>query len=794
MAIAFKSAFVVLFGVTISLAKAEDGSDGTPGRFVRDHCLDCHTGEDAEAGFDLEGLSHDLSSDATADAWIKVFDRVRAGEMPPEDFGGVDDEEASDFLAVVGERLISHQRKRFNDVGRVRGRRLTNLQLERTLHDLLSIDIPLANMMSEEPRSHGFNNIAEAQAMSHFQLASHLSVVDQALDAAFARAAESDDDTWRRDYTARELARRDPRSRCRDPEMREGLAVVWSHGLVFYGRITSTTMRRSGWYRFTVKASAVKKPKDHGVWCTVRSGRCNSGAPLMSWIGSFEATEDPREFTYTAWIPEDHMIEIRPGDETLRRARTRGGQVGAGECEDQDVPGLALHSLSIEQIHPGGSVADVRSSLFGDLQVDRDDKGKLRIAERDRVRRMSSQLRRFTGRAFRREVTPEQMRPYVTMLREDLDAGMDPIESLRKAYRSILCSPRFLYFVEPVGKLDDYAIASRLSYLFTGSMPDRELWKLARDQKLNDPGQLDQQVERLLRGESGLRFVEDFADQWLDLVDIDFTDPDRKLHRDFDVVVQDSMLGETRRYLQDLIKRNSSAKLLVDSDFTFLNSRLSRFYGIDGVEGDLWQRVSLDPKHRRGGLLAHGSVLKVTANGTNTSPVLRGVWVCERILGQPIPPPPENVPAIEPDIRGATTIREMLAKHRSDAACASCHQKIDPAGFALENFDAAGRWRDRYVQMIGRKVEKGSPVDPSYTLADGRDFEDFDAFRRLIAGNPEPLARNFAEKLLVYATGAAIQFSDREVIDDIVSSTKDKNYGLRSLIHQSIKSDIFLRK
>ena len=285
-----------------------------------------------------------------------------------------------------------------------------------------------------------------------------------------------------------------------------------------------------------------------------------------------------------------------------------------------------------------------------------------------------------------------------------------------------------------------------------------------------------------------------FADQWLDLVDIDFTDPDRRLHNDFDIVVQDAMLNETRRYLRHLIDENVSAKSLIDSDYTFLNSRLARFYGIQGVEGDRWQKVSLHRDDHRGGLLAHGSILKVTANGTNTSPVLRGVWVCDRLLGQPIPPPPENVPAIEPDIRGATTVREMLDKHRSDVACASCHKKIDPAGFALENFDAAGQWRDRYMQKVGKKVERGSRIDPSYSLADGRSFDDFDSFRNLIAKQPEPLARNFVEKLLVYATGAPISFADRDEVRRIAKSTKDNGYGLRSLIHHALESDIFLEK
>jgi len=206
------------------------------------------------------------------------------------------------------------------------------------------------------------------------------------------------------------------------------------------------------------------------------------------------------------------------------------------------------------------------------------------------------------------------------------------------------------------------------------------------------------------------------------------------------------------------------------------------------------QRVALEPQHRRGGLLTQGAVLKVTANGSNTSPVVRGVWVSERLLGEPIPPPPGNVPAIEPDIRGAKTIREMLAKHRSEDSCAVCHVKIDPPGFALENYDPAGRWRDKYVQLIAGRREQGATIDASYSLPDGREFRDIHEFRSLIAAQPRKLARNVAEKLLVFGTGANISFADRQAIDQIVDRAAQDNYGFRSIVHAVTTSPTFLSK
>jgi hypothetical protein len=233
---------------------------------------------------------------------------------------------------------------------------------------------------------------------------------------------------------------------------------------------------------------------------------------------------------------------------------------------------------------------------------------------------------------------------------------------------------------------------------------------------------------------------------------------------------------------------------LIKSDFTYLNSRLARFYEIDRITGTELRRVSLSPESRRGGLVTQGAILKVTANGTNTSPVIRGAWVAERLLGDEIPPPPDSVPAVEPDIRGATTIREQLAKHRSQAECASCHVKIDPPGYALENYDPAGRWRDQYVKVVDNKTVKGAAIDAGFVLADGREFADVDDFKTLVASDPRKLAIGVAEKLIVYGTGAPIEFVDRQQVESIVEQAADDHYGLRSLVKAVVASPVFLSK
>lgn len=761
-------------------------------KFITANCQDCHTGESAEAGFQVDSLGADLSNPEALLRWIRVYDRVKSGEMPPADSSFLKPADREKFLTSAKSWIENYQRQEWEALGRVRGRRLTNLQLERTLHDLLGIDIPLANRMPDESKTNGFTTVADGQSLSHFQLEQHLKVIDIALDEAFRRAtSEPDERAW--ELSAQQLARRRARSRTREPELIDGTAVTWASRLIFYGRLPSTTAKESGWYRFTVKASALKSPENHGVWCTVRTGRCVSSAPLLGWVGAFEATEKPQSFTFEAWIPQGEMLEIRPGDGTLKMARFKGGQVGTGEGGPQNVPGVALHSIKMQRIHHGPSNAEIRSMLFGELTF-KNNKGKPELVSDSPKEAAVGLIQQFARRAFRRPVEPADVVPYTEMVHDALDQGRPLHEALRGGYRALLCSPRFLYFHESPGALDDYALASRLSYFLWNTMPDAELQQLAADGRLREKAVLRTQVNRMLADERGENFLKDFAAQWLDLDQIDFTEPDRKLHPKFDIVVQQSMLEETHAFLQTLLDEDLSVANLIDSDFTFLNSRLARFYEIWRVKDSELQRVKLQPEDHRGGLLAQGAILKVTANGTTTSPVIRGVWISERLLGEHVPPPPQNVPAVEPDIRGATTIREMLAKHRSQASCAACHAKFDPAGFALENFDPAGQWRENYsVVQRGRRA-KGQKIDASYEMADGRRFEDFDEFQKLVLAERETVAKCVAEKLLTYGTGAPVTFADRQAVTDIAKQAAQKNYGFRSLLLALIEHPIFLSK
>lgn len=772
-----------------------------PREFFVKHCYDCHQGTGSAAGLDLEQFESNLDSESHFDTWVKVFDRVSSGEMPPpEESEPVAEAELSVFRRQTEEWLHDHQAGLQDRRGRVQGRRLTNLQLERTLHDLLGIDIPLEREMPEEPKSEHYSTLASRQSISHFHLEQHVKIVDLALDEAFRRALTPEDER-RWEMTAEAISRDRRRTRTREPEYIDEGAVVWSSTLSFYGRLPVTTAPVAGWYRFHFEVASLNTPEQHGVCGTIRSGMCVSGAPLMTWVAGFEATREPRVVTVDAWLPKGHMLEVRPGDATLKRAKFRGGQAGNGEGGPQNVPGIRINWLKMERVHQGPDDEHVRRGLFGELPVPLTsglERGQLLSQANVRCDDPAAQGRAlvedFAQRAFRRPVDAKVMNDFVRIFQEALDDGASLAEALRAGYRAILCSARFLYFHEPIGELDSHAIASRLSYLLWNSMPDEPLLRLAKVERLAEPEVLRQQVNRMLASRRGRQFVADFAREWLELSEIDFTIPDRKSHPDFDALVQNAMLEETHHFLQEMLEENTNVRQFVRCDHTYANSRLARFYGLDALEGNQTRRVPLPTGVRRGGLLSQGSILKVTANGTNTSPVLRGVWVARRILGVDIPAPPDNVPAIEPDIRGATTIREQLEKHRSLTECSACHRKIDAPGFALENFDAAGKWRDRYLRIEGRTVSQGAKIDAGYVTAAGEEFDGFESYCQLVSKNLRPIARNFAQQLLVYGTGAEISFADRREIDRIVHNVEAEDFGMRSILNEVVTSRIFLTK
>ena len=775
--------------------------------FLQVNCIDCHDGPEGEAGFDLRKvLSNgiDLQDTKLDPPWVKIIDRVAAGEMPPREADQLNVKDRNEFVSQTSQWLQKHQKQRDRTYGRVRARRLTRIQVERSLHEILGIDIPLAEKLPDEGRPRGFTTVAEYQTMSHHHLARHLAVVDEALDEAFRRALDPVDECSR-DLEPRAIARSSPRRRCREPEMLNGQAVVWSSTMTYYGRIPATTAPTDGWYRFRVSCSGINVPQTEGIWTAIHSGPCISTAPILTAVKAFEVGDAPITVELETWLPKGHMLEIRPQDSTIKKARFRGGQVGAGEGEPQKVPGIGIDGIRMKQVHRY-TVKDVQQRLFGSVELEEKSHNKFTPLPKDSRKVLAELIHSFAKRAFRRNVDRKNIVNAVSLASNMLSEGRSFVDSLRAGYRTILCSPEFLYLKESPGRLNDYEIASRLSYFLTGCPPDDTLQTLAETKQLIDVSVRRHQVDRLLglvdeqkmshvgRDSLARQFVKDFSAEWLDLDQIDFTQPDRKLYRNYDPIVRMAMLDETHEFLVDMVLKDRPVKNLVAADYTYLNSRLCRYYKLEQDVGQGMQKVDVSEVSHRGGLLTQGAILKVTANGSTTSPVVRGAWVAERILGMKIPPPPEGVPAIEPDIRGAVTIREKLAKHSNDESCASCHRQMDPFGFALESFDPAGQWRSHYLGVKKGRAKLGAEVDSSGQLPDGQYFSDIDELKRVLSSQPETIARGLASHLIVYGTGGELTFSDRQAIEQIVTTAHETEYGFRSLLKSVVTSPLFVEK
>jgi len=761
------------------------------------HCLDCHDADAKKGGLDLTALKWQPESAENFQLWTKLYDVVRRGEMPPKKKPRPAEAMLADFLQTLHQPLHDYSAAVQQREGRVVFRRLNRREYEHTLHDLLGIDTPLRELLPEDGTAEGFDNVGAALNLSAVHLERYLQAADAALTAATVKSPQPKVTTIRTDYEETWKEWRAGFQRITWTRSPEGLLAIRSlGGSLPHGGLQAWNPPVPGErYRFTIRAKAMidrdsgysggqfLKSPDRRVMLKVgTTTKYHSG--LVDPLGYFELSPaEFREFTVEARMPYGRTIFVSPYravPETLAETAMNASYAAVVEW-------IEIEGPLFEAWPPRGHLL-----LYGtDAKPD--------------ARKL---LADFLPQAFRRPVTDAEIEEHAAFYREELAKGRSDEESLRAAYKLALTSPRFLFLQEKPGRLSDGALAARLSYGLWSSAPDEALLRLAAQGKLREPATLRAQAERLLSSPKAKRFTQHFLESWLNLRDINFTQPDTKLYPEFEDYLQSSMVRETQSFFDELLRGDLSVRNIVHSDFAMLNERLAEHYGIAGVKGPDLRRVMLPPGSRRGGFITQGAVLKVSANGTTTSPVVRGAYVLDRILGTPPDPPPKNVAAIEPDIRGATTIREQLNKHRNLTACMGCHAKLDPPGFALESFDVTGRWREAYRAVPESAKDKivgipgsdlryyiaGPVVDPSYALADGRAFKDVDEFKQLLLVQPEQLAHCVTEKLIVYLTGARVQFADREVVEAIVTKTKTSSFGLRSILHEVIQSRLFSNK
>lgn len=816
----------------------------TIARFVKTACLDCHAGSGAEAGLDLEPLLAAPSGRQGIDSsslnrWGKVFERVERGEMPPADAERPPADDLHAFLAALAATLASESRARQVAEGRTPLRRLNRLEYEHTLCDLLSLPaLRFEDLLPEDASTAGFDMVADGLGVSAVHLVRYQEAADRALRAA---VPERPIEPLHWSATGVEICARNTKGfetwQCWLVD--DGLAMpsrLWAP----YTSVATPPAPADGRYRVRVLGNVINTD---GRSLPVSF----SIAPQEN--GDFENVLAWRDLSAEAPTTVEVDLVLRRGQRvdvlgwTLPTRDTVKWKTKERSAAEQRLPAVVVRRLEIEGPHDVWPPASYRT-LFGDLPLAPRSVAKAMAAglplprvndKRDAAAWAADPLvpvpidaradaerliRRFLPKAFRRPPPESLADAYVAEAHAALSAGLSFHDAMLETYRSVLCSPHFLFFAERPGKLDGPALAARLAYFLWRGPPDERLMAAAVDGTLATPQGLRTQVERMLGDPRAERFVTDFTGQWLDLRKIDATTPDAKLYREFDDVLQLSAVRETELFFAELLRCDGSVLDVVDSRWTMLNERLARHYdlflepagGHHAIEnrtplvlGGELRRMTLPPGSHRGGVLTHASVLKVTADGTRTSPVVRGAWVCSRILGIEPPTPPANVPKIEPDIRGATTIREQLARHRSDASCASCHRLIDPPGFALETYDVIGGWREFYrtsakpghnawLANYDRWVPRGPDVEQGDRMPDGRTFADVGDYKRFVLEDPDRIARNLAVKLVTFATGAPEQFADRAEIDSLVDKVSAEGYGLRSLVHAVVQSRMFQEK
>jgi mono/diheme cytochrome c family protein len=783
------------------------------------HCFACHAENAKAKRVRLDRLAPEFAGEPGAH-WSMVLEKLRAGEMPPKADPQPSAAEQKRLQEWIGDNLRLAGEAQQKAQGRVPLRRLNRVEYQNTVRDLLSIDTQLSEMLPEDNAVDGFDNSAEGLSVSTVLMRRYLEAADAALEAAMVRGPQPE--STKKRFTSF--------SYDRPPDASSNSAAAYrmpDASVFFLDREIEHTfggqdvlpripkdfplaLKVGGRYRFTVSGYAYQatEPVTLGIYTINRS--IPGARPIL--VGHFDlkpGAPQILEFTH----------RLKPFEVICMSSEGLGGEIVAlwkknkkfPTAEEYKGPGAAVQWIEMEGPLNQTWPPESHRRLFGDLPLVPlpKEKGKTTIAhvvkstepEADAERL----LRKFATQAYRTPAIDKELKPILTLVRSQLKDGTSFQDALMIGYKAVLCSPYFLYLREEPGKLTDYALASRLSYFLWSSMPDHELFDLAAKNKLSDPAELWKQTERLLRDPKAKALTENFVGQWLGLRQIEDTLPDEKLYPEFDELLQHAMPKETTFFFDEILKHDLSVHNFIDSEFSMLNGRLARHYGILGVEGGEFRKVTLPPESDRGGVLAHASILRVSANGTTTSPVVRGAWVLRNIVGRPPSPPPADVPAVEPDLKGATTIRQLLDKHRVKG-CAECHVKIDPLGFALERFDVIGGRQEFYrsmgkgpavdVQVRGKPVNyrKGPAVDATGEMGDGKKYTTFAEFKRLLLEDKDQIARCLTEKLLAYGTGRGTRAGDSAAVEAIVAADRAKNYGLRSLVHEVVQSPVFLNR
>jgi mono/diheme cytochrome c family protein len=728
--------------------------------FLNKYCNNCHSADNNSGGITLDVFESAAHAKKDRKTWESVERVLLAGDMPPKKKKQPEADERKAVVTYLSGTLLKVSCVGPKDPGRVTMRRLNRAEYNNTVRDLCGVtDFQPANDFPSDDVGYGFDNIGDVLSVQPILIEKYLAAAEQILDRALPKPETIPQS--KQTYRPQNILVM-PRG-AKFKENNKDVIVFSTEGSAYLEKVNFPV---DGEYAIRAKAWGSKVGKDAAKLAVRVDGK------------------DVKTFTVTA--PED-----KPEVYEIRTKVTAGEKRLAAHFTNpfEDAKTKAHRNLGVLTL-------EVEGPLGGAMKPPPPSVKKILAARpatdgtKDKSASAEKVLAEFARRAYRRPVKADELQRLLKLYRMAVQDGEPFEQAIKLPLKAVLVSPHFLFRVEDDPKVADqartigeYELATRLSYFLWSSMPDEELSKLADKGELRKPGVLKAQVARMLKDGKSHALTSDFAGQWLMLRSVWGVTPDTGIYPAWDDRLKAAMIRETEMYFDHVVKNDRKVTEFLDSNYTFLNDRLAKHYGIKGITGNDFRQVTL-PDGRRGGVLTHASVLTVTSNPTRTSPVKRGKWVLENLLATPPPPPPPNVPELEKtELKG--TLRQQMEQHRVNPSCASCHEKMDAIGFGLENFDGIGAWRDD---------EKKVKIDASGVLPGGVKFAGPAELRKILLGKADQFRRCLAEKLTTFALGRGLEYYDKCVLDDLVAKLKAGDDRFSALVLAIVESEPFQQR
>ncbi|MCH8921831.1 MAG: DUF1592 domain-containing protein [Planctomycetes bacterium] len=729
---------------------------------LKKHCLECHSGDDPDVELELHAFRTAESVTGDRKTWGKVLTMLRGGRMPPKDEPRPPKADVQAAMAWL-EGTLSYVDCTSADPGRVTIRRLNRIEYQNTIRDLLSVEFNATADFPADDVGYGFDNIGDVLSLSPILMEKYLAASERIAGKAITTATAEAAKTVRAD--GNDLKRSGSGGAVRD-----GGQMLYSAGQV----TASFKVTLAGEYLIRTRAYGDQAGDEPARMQARIDGREVKTFDVKA-IG-----DKPADY--------DHKLKLSAGTRRIAMAFVNdyyNPKDPDPRNRDRNLIVLSIELVGPLRVKPEDYPASHRRIFF----VTPADKLTTAEAAEKIVGRLAS-------RAFRRPATDREITRLLKLFHLRRKDGGNFEQGIQLALTAVITSPHFLFRFEsdppPNAKeqirlLSEYELATRMSYFLWSSMPDKQLFEQAFQGTLRK--NLESEVRRMLADPKAEALVENFAVQWLQLRNLPMSTPDKKLFPTFNERLRADMRSESTRFFAGIIREDRSVLELVDADYTYLNERLARHYGISGVSGNQFRKVALKgDAARRGGVITQAAVLTVTSNPTRTSPVKRGKWILENILGTPPPPPPPNVPQFKEDAKLAETasLRQRLEMHRSNPGCAVCHRDMDALGFALENFDAIGAWRSKDGKF---------DIDAAGELPGGAKFNGVADLKKLLRSvKKDSFVRCLTEKMLTYGLGRGVEFYDKCAVDKITAALAKKDHKFSTLVVEIIKSDPFQKR